>query len=324
MSRSARVARRPAERLTPARQEVSAVDRIGIVPILWNNADLSDLAPAVPALTVLDEIARLGYSGTQLGLGFPRGRVLAAELASRGLRLAEVYAALPCDASGPAPEAGEVARAGLEELDAAGGDVLVVALALSPERDEWVGRAQRAPGLTDEGWQRLGALLDDLGAEGSERGHRVAFHNHAATYVETPEEVDRLCRVTSPVQVSLCIDVGHATVGGGDAAAMIRRHSERVAHIHLKDVGAAPLEELRSGRLTGFEAALRARIFAPLGSGVLELPAVLDSLAEAGYQGWMMVEQDTSWEPPSEAAAIGRSVLAAMLRWRAVGPGGRA
>jgi sugar phosphate isomerase/epimerase len=34
-----------------------------------------------------------------------------------------------------------------------------------------------------------------------------------------------------------------------------------------------------------------------------------------GYGGWLMVEQDTSWEPPSEAAAIGRRVLDAALRW---------
>ena len=317
MSRPAQVAQRPAERVMPARVQPSSTERIGIVPILWNNADLPDLAAPIPAETVLDEIARLGYSGTQLGIGFPRGRALAAELASRGLRLAEVYAALPCDALGPAPAAAEVARAALDELDAAGGDVLVVALALSPERDKWVGRAQRAPGLTTGGWRNLGALLDDLGAEASQRGHAVAFHNHAATYVETPAEVDRLCQATSTERVGLCLDVGHATIGGGDPAAMIRRHAERIAHVHLKDVDAGPLEELRRGRTTGFEAALRARIFAPLGSGVLDLPAVLDALADADYRGWLMVEQDTSWEPPSEAAAIGRSVLAATLRWRA-------
>ena len=117
VSRPAQVAQGPVERATPLREKAAGGDRIGIVPILWNNADLPDLAPPVPALTVLDEIARLGYSGTQLGIGFPRGRALAAELASRGLRLAEVYVALPGDASGPAPAAAEVARAGIEELE---------------------------------------------------------------------------------------------------------------------------------------------------------------------------------------------------------------
>jgi hypothetical protein len=44
---------------------------IGIVPILWNNADLPNLVPAVPADHVLDEIARLGFEGTQTGTGYP-------------------------------------------------------------------------------------------------------------------------------------------------------------------------------------------------------------------------------------------------------------
>ena len=65
-------------------------------------------------------------------------------------------------------------------------------------------------------------------------------------------------------------------------------------------------------------AALRGRIFVPLGSGVLDLPAVLEALADARYRSWLMVEQDTSHEPPSEAAAIGRRVLGAMLRWQGI------
>src|SRR5204863_8004928 len=143
------------------------------------------------------------------------------ELARRGLRLAEVSAALPCDRARPRPDAASVARAALEELHAAGGDVLVLALALSEERDAWVGRAEGAPGLTDDGLGALGAMLDLLGAEAGELGHVVAFHNHAGTYVETPEELGRLAEATSPGRVGLCLDMGHATLGGGDAASML-------------------------------------------------------------------------------------------------------
>lgn len=46
---------------------------IGTVPILWNNADLPALAPRIDADVVLDEISRLGFIGTQTGLGFPEG-----------------------------------------------------------------------------------------------------------------------------------------------------------------------------------------------------------------------------------------------------------
>jgi len=288
---------------------------IGVVPIIWNNADLRDLRPLMPALEVIGEMERLGFAGTQLGIDFPAGVKLADELAAHHLRLAEVYAAFACHADGPAPGALDIARHRLAELHAAGGEVLVVALDRCDDRDDWVGRAGRAPGLTDAGWRSLGDLLDTLAGEAIASGHQLAFHNHGGTYVETPDELERLASITDPRLVGLCLDVGHAILGGGDPVAMLHQHGERVIHVHLKDVAAEPLRALREGTMTGFAAALRARIFAPLGGGVLELPSVVAALASLHYGGWLMVEQDSSWEPPSEAAAIGRRVLDAVLRW---------
>lgn len=37
-------------------------------------------------------------------------------------------------------------------------------------------------------------------------------------------------------------------------------------------------------------------------------------LAERDCAGWMMVEQDTTWTPPSEAMAIARRVLDYAIR----------
>ncbi|HYM53600.1 MAG TPA: sugar phosphate isomerase/epimerase [Candidatus Dormibacteraeota bacterium] len=297
---------------------------IGVVPILWNNADLPDLAPPVSADDLLDEIARLGFDGMQLGVGFRAGDALRDALAGRGLRLAEAYVEVPCQAEGPAEAALEIGRARLAELHAAGGEVLVVALNRAPERDAWVGRSGEAPRLTERGWRALAATLEALASESLALGHPLAFHNHAGSYVEAEDEIDRLAASTDPQLVSLCLDVGHALVGAADPLAIIGRHGRRIIHLHLKDVAPDPLRALRDGRLTGFEAALRARIFAPLGSGMLDLPAVLDALARQRYEGWLMVEQDTSWEPASEAAAIGRRVLDAMLRWSISQPGSAA
>ncbi|MDP9270545.1 MAG: sugar phosphate isomerase/epimerase [Chloroflexota bacterium] len=292
---------------------------VGIVPIVWNNADLPAAAPFVPASEVLDEIERLGYEGTQLGIGFPRGKELARELAARHLRLAEVYASIPCGRDGPTSGGLRVGRDRLAELHAAGGEVLVIALERSAERDPWAGRAAGAPGLAEGGWTSLGDLLNTLGEDAARLGHRIAFHNHVATYVETPDELDRLVDAADPGLVGLCLDVGHAIVGGGDPVELLDRYGDRVIHVHLKDVAPGPLAALQAGELDGFLPALQARLFTPLGGGVLALPAVLSALAARGYEGWLMVEQDTTWEPPSEAAAVGRRVLDATLRW-AVAP----
>jgi inosose dehydratase len=297
---------------------------IGVVPIVWNNADLPELAPRVSADDLLDEIVRLGFDGLQLGVGFPAGDVLRDALAAHGLRLAEAYLELPCSAEGPTDAALEIGRERLAELHAGRGEVLVVALNRAPERDAWVGRAGEAPRLTDLGLRALAAALETLATESLALGHPLAFHNHAGTYVEDEEEIDRLIASTDPTLVGLCLDVGHALVGGADPLAIIGRHGRRIIHLHLKDVAAEPLQALRDGRPVGFESALRGRIFAPLGSGILDLPAVLAALVALQYDGWLMVEQDTSWEPPSEAAAIGRRVLDATLRWSVSQPGSAA
>ena len=47
---------------------------VGYVPIVWNNADLFDLAPETAAETVLDEIARIGYRGDPVRPRLSRGR----------------------------------------------------------------------------------------------------------------------------------------------------------------------------------------------------------------------------------------------------------
>ncbi len=157
-------------------------------------------------------------------------------------------------------------------------------------------------------------MLHTLADETVRAGHRFAFHPHAGTYVETPAEVDRLVEMTEPATVGLCLDVGHYLVGGGDPVAALERYGGRVTHVHLKDVDPAVLERLAGGRVAGFNAAIRERLFTELGAGRLDLLEVLRSLAALRYDGWLMVEQDSSWGPPAEAAAIGRRVLAVGLR----------
>ena len=291
-----------------------AATSIGTVPILWNSVD-DELRVGMDAATLLDEIARLGYDGTQLGAGFPEGPDLRAALAVRRLRLAEVYAALPATTEGPADDAPAIGRERLRLLKDGGGEVLCVALDGSPDRDEWAGRATEpgTPRFTDEAWRRLTSVLHALADETIEAGHRLAFHPHAGTFIETPAEVARLVAATDPTKVGICLDVGHYLVGGGDPVEALRQLGERVTHVHLKDVDPIVLGHLSSGILSDLDSAVQARLFTELGAGALDLLGCLRVLAEGGYKGWLMVEQDSSWSPPSEAAAIGRRVLAHAL-----------
>ena len=286
---------------------------IGTVPILWYNADGG---AGWDGSAILDEIARLGYEGTQLGHDFPTGDDLRDALTRRGLRLAEVYAALPCTVDGPRDDALEIARACLARLHDAGGDVLCVAVDGSADRDVVAGRTDEpgVPAFSAAAWTALADLLHAIADEAAALGHPTVFHPHAATYVESHAEIERLLDSTDGDRVGLCLDTGHHLVANADPVVDLRRLGERVRHVHLKDVDPVVLSGLRAGRSTGLQAAVRDGLFTELGAGMLDLDGALEALVERDYDGWLMVEQDHSMGPPSEAAAIGRRVLATALR----------
>jgi len=311
---AAAAGRAPAATGQPARRRL-ARSPIGVVPITWNNVDLTDLAPEVPAATVLDACAELGFEGVQLGRGFPQGDDLRAALRDRHLRLAEVYAELPMGPDGPSDDAVEIGRERLALLNGGGGDVLVAACRIGGGRESWAARADdpAAPRLSEKGWRRLGDVLATLAAETRQAGRTFAFHPHAGTFVETPDEIRRLAAATDPTRVAICLDAGHATVGGGDAVALVAELGPRIRHVHVKDVDPAVLADLRAGRLPDFAAAIRARLFTEVGGGILDVDGLVGALEAVGYGGWLMVEQDSTWLAPAESLRIGRSALVEAL-----------
>jgi inosose dehydratase len=305
----------PTTQTAVARSRAIPRARIGIVHILWANDDLPELTPPIEPLHILDEISRLGYEGTQLAGSFPRGAALDDALAARSLRIAEVYACIECDEDGPVPGALATGRAKLAELHAVHGDTLVAALPVGAARDPWGGRAHGpdVPRMTEAGFGRLATLLETLGREAADLGHQLAFHNHVGTYVETPGEVDLLFSMSDPAVVGSCLDVGHYILGGGDPVATLARYGDRVRHVHLKDVDPAVKAAMVTREVDGFLAGLRHRVFCEAGRGLLDVRGILRTLDGMDYAGWLMVEQDTSWRPPSESAAMSRAVIDLIL-----------
>src|SRR5207244_3208174 len=101
--------------------------------------------------------------------------------------------------------------------------------------------------------------------------HALTFHGHVGTYVETPDELDRLMATADPDLVGCCLDVGHYLLGGGDPVQALGAYGERVRHVHLKDVDSRVAERMRSGDLEGFIEGLRARVFTEVGAGSLDV-----------------------------------------------------
>jgi inosose dehydratase len=283
--------------------------RLGFAPITWNNEDLqAELGPPVPYTTVLDEVAATGYTATELGDGFPREpAVLRQALSERGLALPSAWCGLTL--------LGEHADADLEHtrrlcefLSAVGADFVNLAHQGTPRRKAVAGRAADGPQLSQAEWDQLAEHVNGSAEIAREHGLQAAFHLHAGTWVETLSDLEALLSRCPAPLLKLCWDVGHALYGGVDPIAVVRRFPERIAYIHLKDVDGKVLHELTSDA-KGFDDGIRQRVFTELGRGLLDVPGLLAALTEIDYDGWLMVEQDSSWLAPAESARTSRAYL---------------
>jgi inosose dehydratase len=265
--------------------------------------------PHVPdPVTLLDWVSAAGYEGLDLGpIGYlGTGEVLAQRLSERRLGLAGGYLGLAF--SEP-----DKMHAGLVELDAlldifdAAGGVEppkpTLADAGSPARSRYPGRAalDRSVGLDDVGWKRFADGLARAVERCRERGYEPTFHHHTATYVEAHWEIERLLEVSD---VGLCLDTGHLLLGRGDPVEAIRDWAGRINQVHLKDARSAKLEEIVAEAAPVREI-WRRKAFCSLGDGDIDIDHVLTELADTGYSGWLVVEQDVLPDPenPDEPAA---------------------
>jgi inosose dehydratase len=274
--------------------------------------------PNVPgAEDVLAAIAGAGYEGTELGppgyLGV--GGTLRERLERFGLGLAGGFVQLRFSEPERWDEdLGELV-ATLELLSAGDGEARpVLADAGSPARAANPGRAahDRSLELDGAGWSRLAEGVARAADLARTRGFEPAFHPHAGTYVETPEEVERLLELTD---VGLVFDMGHVLLGGGDPLKALREWRERINHVHAKDVRMEVLRGVIAEGL-GLPEAWARGVFCELGSGDVDLASLLSELEAGGYTGWVVVEQD--WVPgPADDAAKPAAAQARNRRWLA-------
>jgi inosose dehydratase len=276
------------------------------------------------ATSVLDAVQADGYEGIDLGpIGYLGSKSdLRERLRTRGLHLSGGYVAMPF--SDPAGMDAAMAELGavLDLFDTvkAGNHVPApkptLADAGSGARRTAPGRAHsdRGLGLQPEGWDRLAANLQVAVRLCRERGYEPTFHHHAGTYVEAPWEIEELLARSD---VGLCLDTGHLALGGGDPVRAIGDWGPRINHVHLKDIRRSVIDAVvREG--AGMMEVWRRGAFCPLGSGDLDIDAILEGLRTRDYRGWLVVEQDMIPGPdtPTDGPALDQDRNRAYLRAR--------
>jgi len=190
---------------------------------------------------VLRQVAELGYVGVELaGTGGRSAAEVRALLDKYGLKASSAHVPLEVLES-------DLNKA-IEEAKTIGYSIIAVPF-LMPNR-----RGDR------DGYLKLAALLDSIGAELKKHGLQLAYHNHDFEFVQFDGEyaLDLIYANTDPENLKVELDVYWVQYAGVDPVAYVRKYADRAPLIHLKD-------------MTNDEE----RFFAEVGEGTVDIDGVI-------------------------------------------------
>ena len=291
--------------------------RLGVTPTLWWNDDFPSIDIGIPFGQCVSEMALAGFQGCSIGHKYPTDpAVLKPALDLRGLQVSEPWVSTYFTISDMEQQTVDNFEDRLAFLKAVGGTDIVVAEFGGSSHLQPIALFANRPVFTDQQWDSLAGGLNRLGKLAAEAGMRLCYHHHMGTGVMTRADVDRLMDSTDPELVHLLLDTGHLAFAGDDPLAAARAHADRIKHVHLKDIRPEVLSQVLRENLS-FQDAIEAGVFTVPGDGAIDFVPILQALADAGYQGWLVVEaeQHPAKANPLEYALKARAYLREVLGW---------
>ncbi|EOD78609.1 Inosose dehydratase [Grimontia indica] len=287
---------------------------LGINPLTWTNDDLPSLGAETPLEVCLSEGRLAGFTGFELGNKFPRKPdVLGPILAKHDLKLVSGWYSGELLSRSVEQEI-EAMQSHLNLLKTLGAKVMVFAEVTGCVHGNQNMPVERRPAFPEHRWREYGQKLTELAKYTQSHGVQIAYHHHMGTVIESEADVDRLMAETGP-EVGLLLDTGHLHFAGGDPIAVAKRHTDRINHVHCKDIRQSVLDDAKNCRLSFLDAVLNG-VFTVPGDGCIDYAAVMDVLKQADYSGWLVVEaeQDPSIAHPLTYATLGYNNLATFAR----------
>jgi inosose dehydratase len=240
---------------------------------LWNSY------PGTQFTDILDVMRDTGFIGVRL-TQYPQilqkysisPEQLERELDKRGLHVVTISFNGAADDPAQHNEVLARARDAMDFLRRFGADHLVV---FSPRR-----------GKPPEAFAIMCHFYNQLGEVATEKGFKAGLHNHLGQMVQTPEEIDRCMEMTNPKLFYFSPDTAHVYLGGGDPAAVLDKHKDRLMMADYKDAKRAGLGS--NYVVNTFD----------LGDGEIDFPACHRVLRSIRFNGWLCVDLDIARKGP--------------------------
>jgi inosose dehydratase len=161
--------------------------------------------------------------------------------------------------------------------------------------------------VDESGWKTaMGHIRHAQGVMRDGYGITLHIHPHVGTCIEREAQIDRMLASTD---ASLCFDTGHHAFWDQDVLAYMDKVRDRIGFVHLKNVDPAVRARVLSGTL-GVNASFDEGVMCALPDGAVDIAAVLRFLADRGYDGSVIVEQDPARDAAETPEDLARRNLA--------------
>ncbi len=283
-------------------------------PIAWWNDDLPELSEDVSLEECLRQSRSAGFIGMELGRRFPRDPdVMLPILRAADVTLCGGWFSGTLVDEEPAANRERIAPM-IELFKAVGAPCIVYGEVGRSIQGDRTRPLATKPRLGDDEMKAYGRRLTAFGEWCAEQGMPLVYHHHMAAVVETEPELDAFM-TASGEGIGLLLDAGHLAFAGGDVLRAIDRHHARIKHVHVKDIRRAVVDGLDRTRQS-FLDAVALGVFTVPGDGSLDFGAIVQRLADHGYEGWFVVEaeQDPKSNPPLRMAQVGHAELMRVMQ----------
>lgn len=232
---------------------------------------------------VLDVIAANGFEGLDaqialLGRYRTQPECLKESMDRRGLRLAALTVPFTWPDDTETAEERALADEFIAFVRHFPGALLNIPPRTGPNRDNLLAR-QKA----------IMSSANAMARRSADHGVLSSFHpsSPATSYFRTRDDYAVMFDLIDEAHLGWTPDLGHIARGGMDAVAEVFAHRHFVKHVHIKDHASHPEPAWRK-----------------MGTGDIDFVDLARQLRASGYDGWIMVEEETEQSAANPDAAV--------------------
>ena len=283
--------------------------KLGVAPIAWSNDDMPELGGETTLEQCLNEANRAGFTGIESGGKFPKySEELLPKLKKENLELCSGWYGAKL-LKNTAKEEFLLMKDQLKLFKDCMSPCMVFAEITNSIQGDPNTPLSKRPKLSKDDWIKLISRINEISKMMADENMPLAYHHHMGTVIETEHETKRLMENTVDT-VKLLIDTGHMLFAQGNSINLVKDFSEKLIHVHCKDIRKEILDKTLNNDNTFRQAFLDGAFTVP-GDGCIDYKPFLKALKDKNYSGWLVVEaeQDPAKANPFEYAQIGFNYL---------------